>query len=113
MVSAPCLTDEAGRSSLTHIKSAHKGNSVVYKAQLLVMGPEQDDVIARAVQTLEGIRSQLGDAEGIHGEPREPSDKVVFDVMTAGIVIRVTEDLDIGVKSLQMVLCVLFRGRVS
>lgn len=49
---------------LTSIEAAHKGNLVVHNAELLVVGPEEHEVVASAVQGLQRILRELRQAEG-------------------------------------------------
>lgn len=47
----------------THVKAAHKGDLSVNEAQFLVVGPEQDHVVAGTVERLEGVLGDLGEVE--------------------------------------------------
>jgi len=66
-----------------------------------VVGPEQDDIVAGAVDGLEGIARDLTQVEGVEGQGAEAS-----QVGGRGVV-RVSEDADVWVEGLQSMFGVL------
>ncbi len=79
-----------------------------------MVGPVQDVVLGGAVQALEHVLGGAGEVEGLEAEvlqagmdALEPRD----DGVAAQVVVRVAEDLDVGVQGLERVLGVLRGGQ--
>lgn len=95
---------------LTHIKTAHKGNLAIYNTQLLVVGPVKDHLACRSVQRLDRIQRDLRQLKGIqgpHGQVIESCVDICLGIVNIEAVVGVSEDLDVGVQLLEVVLCVL------
>lgn len=92
---------------LTAIKTSHEGNFAVDGTQLLVMGPEEDHVVTGTIQGLDGIVRDLIQAETSELQVGEAALDLRRDIHARGVVVGVSEDLDVGVKSLEHGLGVL------
>lgn len=106
-VSVGIITAKAG------VEATHEGNVVVNQAELLVVGPEQHDIIVSTVEGLQAVPGHLRQAEGTKGQVVEGSVDLGVNVLLGGHVIRVPEDLDVLVELLQRVLGVLRVARES
>jgi hypothetical protein len=63
--------------------------------------PIQHHIVAGAVQRRQSVFGELGEVKGPQGEVLEARLKLCFDVISGWMVVRVSEDLDIRVQSLQ------------
>lgn len=95
------------RFRLTSIEAAHESNLVIHNTQLLVVRPEEHDIIVRAVQGLQSISRQLGQAECAQRQVRERRLELGANLLARWGVIRVSEYLDVLVEGLQVVFGVL------
>lgn len=84
-------------AQLTQIEAAHEGYLGINQAQLLVVCPIQDHIVARAIERLQSVAAELGQVEGVQGQVLEPLLEVCLEVMAAGQVVGMPEDLDVGV----------------
>lgn len=100
-VSAGVPTAEAG------VEATHEGNVAVNQAQLLVVGPEEHDIVVSTIESLQAVPRHLGQAESAKGQVVEGAVNLSVDVLLGGHVIRMPEDLDVLVELLQRVLGVL------
>lgn len=69
--------------------------------------PVQNHVIARAVESLESIGAQLGEVKTAQRKVGKRRLDICLEIVSAREVVGVPEHFDIGVKSLQCMLCVL------
>jgi hypothetical protein len=95
------------RLQLTHVEAAHEGDLLVYDAKFFVMGPEEHDVITGSVDGLDGIAAEFGQVEDVQREIPKLLSEVFLDVAAAWDMIRVAEDLDVGMQSFQCMFGVL------
>lgn len=84
---------------LTHIQASHECELPINNAQLLVMSPEQRNVVLRSVQCGQGILREFSQAECAH---LHLGAKIGQDISASWDVVRMSEDLDVLVKTFQM-----------
>lgn len=94
-------------TAVAGVEATHEGNVVVNQAELLVVGPEQHDIIVSTVEGLQAVPGHLGQAESAEGQVVEGSVDLSANVLLGGHVIRMPENPDVLVEFLQGVLGVL------
>ena len=98
------------RGLLTQIEATHEDKFVVHYEQLLMMSPKEDRIVACSVKRLENILRSFGEIERPQGEVLEAGLDLGGNVDPAGVVVGMTEDLDVPVQSFESmfgVLCVI------
>ncbi len=96
-----------GERGLTQIKATHESDLGVYDAELLVVGPVKNDVVTGAVERLQGVVAQLGQAEAPEGEVSKAGPNIGLKVFAAENMVGVPKHPDVGVQRLECVLGVL------
>lgn len=96
-------------SAKAHIEAAHKCHLSVDKAQLFMMSPVEHHIVLHPVQGLYGILGGLGKVERVEGQVPKGL-KGSLCIVSVGMMIGVSEHLDVWVESLQGVLGVLHRS---
>lgn len=94
-------------TAIAGVKTAHERDLVVDQAQLLVVSPEEHNVVVGTVEGLKGVSGHLGQAEGAERQVLEASLDLGGDVLAGRGVVRVSEHLDVLVKGLEGMLGVL------
>ena len=92
--------------SLTEIQTAHEGHLSIDQAEFLMVGPEQNYVVARAIQRLQGV---AGGSPKVGGVERQLA-QFLLDVEAARGMIGVPKDGDVGVQALEVMPSMLLRS---